>query len=284
MSEWSKRGRNHEDHRRHGNPRRFRLAQKLSLRQGGDGRRHHRAGARPIPRSTGNAPSPSKSRNWPATWSAARPSHHHFTQMVYNDFAGRRASMELASPRAPSNGLWDIVGRALDQPVYNLLGGRVATASGSTPRLYTFLETAREYADEAQRMVALGFDAIKFDPFPNPWRTFIPRRHEDHAVAVVEAVRQAVGPDIDLLLEFSAAWPPCTPSGWPKGWRISSPTVGRTVPDRQPGRHCRGERRTASPSSPARPSIPRPGSGRCWRSGRPTSSIPMCAASGASWS
>ncbi|MDP7650378.1 MAG: mandelate racemase/muconate lactonizing enzyme family protein [Rhodospirillales bacterium] len=128
----------------------------------------------------------------------------HFTQMVYNDFAGRRSSMELASAQSAIEiAMWDIVGRALDQPIYNLLGGPCREeirvyANG----WYTFLETAQEYADEAHRMVALGFDAIKFDPFPNPWRTFIPSAHEDHAVAVVEAVRQAVGPDVDLLLEF----------------------------------------------------------------------------------
>ena len=128
----------------------------------------------------------------------------HFTQMVYNDFAGRRASMELASAQsAIEMALWDIVGRALEQPVYNLLGGPCCEAIRVYANgWYTHLETAREYADEALRMVGLGFDAIKFDPFPNPWRTFISRRHEDHAVAVVEAVRQAVGPGVDLLLEF----------------------------------------------------------------------------------
>ena len=50
-------------------------------------------------------------------------------------------------------------------------------------------------------MVARGFTALKFDPFPGPWRTHIARQAEEHAVETVRAVREAVGPDIDLLIE-----------------------------------------------------------------------------------
>ncbi len=53
----------------------------------------------------------------------------------------------------------------------------------------------------AEKVVALGFDAMKFDPLPAPWRTYIPKEHEDRAVAVVKAVRDAVGPKVDILIE-----------------------------------------------------------------------------------
>ena len=43
---------------------------------------------------------------------------------------------------------------------------------------------------------------MKFDPLPNPWRTHISRDDEREAVACVQAVREAVGPDIDLLVEI----------------------------------------------------------------------------------
>ena len=129
----------------------------------------------------------------------------HFSQIVYDDVAARRGSMELAAAlSAIEQALWDVVGRAVDQPVYNLLGGPCRDsirvyANG----WYIGLETVEDYVDAARRMVDLGFTAIKFDPLPYPWRTFIPRRHEDHAVAIVEALRQSLGPDIDLLVEFS---------------------------------------------------------------------------------
>jgi galactonate dehydratase len=46
-----------------------------------------------------------------------------------------------------------------------------------------------------------GFTALKFDPLPAPWRTWVPKEHERRAVRVVKAVRDAVGADIDLLIE-----------------------------------------------------------------------------------
>ena len=42
---------------------------------------------------------------------------------------------------------------------------------------------------------------MKLDPFTNPWRTHIGRQHEDLAVERVKAVRQAVGPDTEILIE-----------------------------------------------------------------------------------
>ncbi|HKU69203.1 MAG TPA: mandelate racemase/muconate lactonizing enzyme family protein, partial [Burkholderiales bacterium] len=49
--------------------------------------------------------------------------------------------------------------------------------------------------------VKQGFTALKFDPLPAPWRTWIPKEHEKRAVRVVKAIRDAVGPDVDLLIE-----------------------------------------------------------------------------------
>ncbi|MGH7415438.1 MAG: enolase C-terminal domain-like protein, partial [Candidatus Rokuibacteriota bacterium] len=39
------------------------------------------------------------------------------------------------------------------------------------------------------------------DPFPGPWRTHITRAAEEQAVATVAAVREAVGAEVDLLIE-----------------------------------------------------------------------------------
>jgi galactonate dehydratase len=58
-----------------------------------------------------------------------------------------------------------------------------------------------DYAARARETVARGFTALKFDPFPGPWRTHVSREVEEKAVATVAAVREAVGPAIDLLIE-----------------------------------------------------------------------------------
>lgn len=125
-----------------------------------------------------------------------------FCYSAYTDFAGKRGSMDFYSAlSALEQAQWDIVGKALEQPVYNLLGGRFA------PRLRVYAngwgaaQPPDEVAERARAMVARGFTALKFDPFPGPWRAFIDRRQEEEAVDRVRAVREAVGPDVDILVE-----------------------------------------------------------------------------------
>ena len=42
---------------------------------------------------------------------------------------------------------------------------------------------------------------MKIDPIPGPFRSYIPKTHENQAVETVRRVREAVGDDIDLLIE-----------------------------------------------------------------------------------
>jgi galactonate dehydratase len=127
----------------------------------------------------------------------------HFTHMAYHDYAGKRGSMDLFSAISGLElALWDIVGKQLGVPVYNLLGGpcrdRIRVYANGW---YGGAKTPDDYAEKAHAVVQRGFTAMKFDPFPGPWRTHISRRVEQQAVATVKAVRDAVGPDIDLLIE-----------------------------------------------------------------------------------
>ena len=57
-----------------------------------------------------------------------------------------------------------------------------------------------EYAASARRAVAMGFSALKWDPFESAWLE-MDRAQRRRTIEIVEAVRDAVGPDIDLMLD-----------------------------------------------------------------------------------
>ncbi len=108
---------------------------------------------------------------------------------------------------------WDIVGKELGKPVYELLGGQVHEKL----RTYTYLYPpagSDAYADHpvysnpaaaasaAVEAVDRGFTAVKFDP-AGPYGVFDPRQPSledlDRSEAMVRAVREAVGTKADIL-------------------------------------------------------------------------------------
>lgn len=96
---------------------------------------------------------------------------------------------------------WDIMGKAVGRPVYELLGGRCheklrAYANG----WYRGERTPEAFAAAAQSVVTAGYTALKFDPFGSAWRK-MSMRDESLSVDIVAAVRDAVGPDVDVLVE-----------------------------------------------------------------------------------
>ncbi|MDB5370797.1 MAG: mandelate racemase/muconate lactonizing enzyme [Roseomonas sp.] len=111
--------------------------------------------------------------------------------------------------------LWDIKGRALGVPVYELLGGKMR----DDVRLYHngWGQEHREiepFVEAAQKAVAEGYDALKFYPFAyreahpqatsrHPSRRALSREAMSMALRKVEALRQAVGPDVDIMLDLS---------------------------------------------------------------------------------
>jgi galactonate dehydratase len=125
------------------------------------------------------------------------------TTMIERDYAIRRNALELrCATSAIEQACWDIVGKVAGQPVYMLLGGpmrakiRVYANGWSGGNL-----TPAELGRRAAATVEKGFRALKFDPFPGRWRRYIDREAERMAVERVRAVREAVGPDVDILIE-----------------------------------------------------------------------------------
>jgi galactonate dehydratase len=126
----------------------------------------------------------------------------HFTYMAYTDFGGKRGAMDLYSAISGlEQACWDIAGKATGQPVHNLLGGAFRTKIRVYANGWAGDRDPDQVAAQAQAVVKRGFTALKFDPFPGPWRAYIGRKEEEMAVARVKAVRDAVGPDVEILVE-----------------------------------------------------------------------------------
>ena len=126
----------------------------------------------------------------------------HFTYAAYTDFGAKRGAMDLYSAISGiEHAMWDLVGKALGQPVYNLLGGPFRTRLRVYANGWDSAGTPDEVAAQARAVVARGFNALKFDPFGGPWRAYIGAKEEALAVARVRAVREAVGPEVDVLVE-----------------------------------------------------------------------------------
>ena len=109
--------------------------------------------------------------------------------------------------------LWDIVGKATSQPIYNLLGGRYhdrlrAYAYMPSEGLWDHPEKA---GDVARQLVAEGYSACKIDPFQPlfPYPRDIALKELKHAASIFRHVREAVGDELEVGIgthsQFSTA-------------------------------------------------------------------------------
>jgi galactonate dehydratase len=126
----------------------------------------------------------------------------------------------FAGISALEQALWDIKGKALDVPVYELLGGKIRDEVRVYANGWSFrADRPSEFARAAERVLKDGYTALKLYPLANPAgdahghirhvaRRSIDRAAEDLAVERVKAVRDAVGPKIDLMLDVSAELTP----------------------------------------------------------------------------
>lgn len=111
--------------------------------------------------------------------------------------------------------LLDLKAKVLGVPMYELLGGAYRTRVKLYAN-YWFTRgdhTPEAYAEQARRVVDLGFTALKFDPFAHVNYLYgddladdlsLTPSQQDRAFNVAAAVRAAIGPDVSMMIETHA--------------------------------------------------------------------------------
>ena len=127
-------------------------------------------------------------------------------------FQGAQAGMYVAVLSAIETALWDLAGKALNVPVYQLLGGKFRD------KIRVYCDTAlyqrnlpipKDFADAASKAKSMGFNAMKFDldqaNDPNKYDRYnwtaspaeLQRMYDQ-----IAAAREAVGPNTDILVDM----------------------------------------------------------------------------------
>lgn len=120
---------------------------------------------------------------------------------IYRDAYWRGGPVLMSALSAIDMALWDILGKHLNVPVYQLLGGRC----NDKVRIYVNgwfagAKTPQEFAQKAKVAVSRGVTAMKWDPFGKNYMT-ISNKDLNTALECVGAVRDVVGDEVDLLIE-----------------------------------------------------------------------------------
>ena len=112
--------------------------------------------------------------------------------------------------------LWDIKGKRLEVPVYDLMGGKTR----DRVRCYMHVnppdhnDTAEGLAKDAAKVVREGFTAVRFSAFPKMFHLHKSYSEwADEAVTRVAAVRDTVGPEVDLCVEIHRQMAPAESIG-----------------------------------------------------------------------
>ena len=131
-------------------------------------------------------------------------------QRMFRDDYGRAGEIVATGISVIEIACWDIIGKALNQPVYRLLGGACrdkikAYANG----WYRVERTPEEFHDAAKKVIEKGYKALKFDPFGAGYYE-LSYQEKLKSVSLVEAVRDAVGPDVEILVEMHGRFSPYT--------------------------------------------------------------------------
>jgi len=123
---------------------------------------------------------------------------------------GRAGEVAQSALAAFDVAFWDLMGQSLGVPVWKLLGGKFrdrvpAYANG----WYQAEREAGAIARLARGVVERGYRALKLDPF-GAASAELPAADRRRAESIVAAVREAVGPDVQILIEMHGRFTPAT--------------------------------------------------------------------------
>ncbi|HEX7072378.1 MAG TPA: mandelate racemase/muconate lactonizing enzyme family protein, partial [Rhodothermales bacterium] len=127
-------------------------------------------------------------------------------------FEGAQSGMYVAVLSAVETALWDLAGKALGVPVYQLLGGKFRDRIRvymDTALYQAQLPTPEQFAENARMAVDMGMTAIKFDldqgNDPNKYDRYnwtASPAELQRMVDQMTAAREAVGPNIDICADM----------------------------------------------------------------------------------
>jgi galactonate dehydratase len=121
---------------------------------------------------------------------------------LYRDDYMRPGQIQMSAIAALEVACWDILGKSLGQPIYRLLGGAVRdTIKAYANGWYRVERSPDEFHAAARAVVERGYRALKFDPFGAGYLE-LEGDEKDRSIEIVAAVRDAVGPGVELLIEM----------------------------------------------------------------------------------
>ncbi len=125
-----------------------------------------------------------------------------------NAFYVTKSVEETAALSAFEIASWDLIGKNLGSPVYNLLGGKFndeirAYANG----WYSDCVSPEDFVSKAKSLVSIGYSAFKFDPFGNNYDK-INEEGIKKSAEIVAQMRSSLGDKIDLLIECHGRFSP----------------------------------------------------------------------------
>lgn len=122
-------------------------------------------------------------------------------QDAYRDAYWRGGPVLTSALSAVEMALWDLKGKRLGVPVYELLGGKVRSSVPCYANAwFANAREPAEFADKAALAIETGYKALKWDPFGSTFRT-LPVQELRKSLSVVEAVMERVAGKAEIIIE-----------------------------------------------------------------------------------
>ena len=124
-----------------------------------------------------------------------------FWSQMYRDAYWRGGVVLMSALAGVEMALWDIKGKALGVPVYQLLGGKVRDSIKCYANAwFAGAKKPEEFATMAKIAVQNGFSGLKWDPFGKAFM-HIEKKDLHEAIDCIAAVKDAVGDQVHLIIE-----------------------------------------------------------------------------------